>query len=150
MTARGRPPKPTEVKRRAGNPGKRPLPAESNVVALAPARGVPEPPVTLGADGMRLWERAWHEAIVWLSPQTDMDQVVEACRLVDDLEIARVRYRATREPSDGRIVTQLSKSMTEALSALGFNPTARARLGVAEVKRQSALEALLERRAARD
>jgi hypothetical protein len=43
-------------------------------------------------------------------------------------------------------VVALSKSLTEALSAIGFNPTARARLGVAEVRRQSALEALLEQR----
>jgi hypothetical protein len=110
------------------------------------AEGVPDAPSDLLLDGVRLWERAWGSAITWLSPDSDMEAVENACRLADDLAVARRRYRATSDPTDGRMVVQLSKSMADALSALGFDPTARSRLGVAEVKRASALEELLAKR----
>jgi len=146
----GRPPKPIEVKRRTGNPGKRPLPEPSNVVALKPASGVPAYPADLGVDGKQLWDRAWAAAITWLAPATDCEQVEEACRLADDVAAARTRYRATTDPADARALVALSKQLTEALSALGFNPTARSRLGVAEVKRVSALEKLVQARQQRN
>jgi len=124
----------------------RPLPEVASVTALPMADGVPEPPVDLLLDGRRLWERAWGAAITWLSPDSDMEAVEQACRVADDLAAARRRYRATTDPADGRMVVQLSKAMTDALSVLGFDPTARSRLGVAEVKRASALEELIARR----
>jgi hypothetical protein len=142
----GRPPKPVEVKRRTGNPGKRPLPKPSNVVALPPAAGIPAYPADLGLAGKRLWDRAWKAAITWLSPDSDGESVEEACRLADDLATARTRFRATTDPGDLRALVAASKQFTDALSVLGFNPTARARLGVAEVKRVSALEELVAKR----
>lgn len=151
IATNGRPPKPREQHRKAGTlrPSRHGTVEPSNVVSLAPARGVPEPPVEFGPDGMRLWERAWQEAVVWLAPVTDTDQVVEACRLADDITIARARYRATREPADARALGTISKLLQDALSSLGFNPTARTRLGVAEVKRMSALEELAAKRGTR-
>jgi phage terminase small subunit len=147
----GRPPKPLEQKRRTGrSPGRdtggRKLPDASNVVALPPAEGVPEYPADLGVDGRTLWDRAWASAITWLAPASDMGEVEEACRLADDVAAARKRYRATTDPGDARALVAVSKQLTEALSALGFTPVARARLGVAEVKRVSALEELLAKR----
>jgi hypothetical protein len=111
------------------------------------ADGTPEPPADIGLEGRDLWGRAWAAAVTWLSPDTDMTAVVGACRLADDLEVARRRYRATSDPGDGRAVVALSRELTAALSVLGFDPTARARLGVAEVKKLSALEELMARRA---
>jgi hypothetical protein len=102
-----------------------------------------------GLDARRLWERVWGDGITWISPASDMEAAEQACRLADDVEIARARYRATRDPSDGRMVVQFSKALTDALSALGFDPTSRSRLGVAEVKRASALDELIARRANR-
>jgi phage terminase small subunit len=96
--------------------------------------------------GQRLWNRAWNAALTWIAPGTDAEQIEEAARLADDVAAARQRYRATTDPADARALVAVSKQLTEALSALGFNPTARARLGVAEVKRASALDQLLERR----
>jgi hypothetical protein len=142
----GRPPKPTEIKRRTGNPGKRPLPKPSNVVALPPASGAPPYPADLDLAGRRLWDRAWNAAITWLSPDSDMEAVEEAARVADDVAAARERYRATRDPSDMRALVAAGKRLDEALSVLGFNPTARARLGVAEVKRVSALDELVAKR----
>jgi hypothetical protein len=144
---RGRPPKPVEAHKRAGTfRADRHGGSAEVVVALPMAAGVPEPPAELMLAGRSLWGRAWASAITWLSPDSDLDAVVLACSLADDLALARERYRATRDPADARAVVALSKEFTVALSDLGFNPTARARLGVAEVKRVSALDELLSRR----
>ena len=151
-----RPPAPMEHHRRVGRANGRkkadgrPLPDPSNVVALPPADGVPDFPAGLGLDGQRLWTRAWNAALTWIAPGTDAEQIEEAAHLADDVAAARKRYRATTDPADARALVALSKQMTEALSALGFNPTARARLGVAEVKRVSALEQLVQQRQSRN
>jgi hypothetical protein len=142
------PPKPIEQKRRTGNPGKRALPSESSMLVLPMADGVPDPPAELGLEGRGLWGRAWGHGLTWISPTSDMDAVVEACRVADDLAVARNRFHATTDPADGRAVVAMSKRLSEALSALGFTPTDRSRLGVAEVKRQNALETLIGRRQA--
>ena len=150
----GRPPKPLEQKRMTGrSPGRdsggRKLPEVAVVTALPMAAGVPDPPADLLLDGQRLWERAWGAAITWLSPDSDMEAVEQACRLADDMAAARKRYRATTDPSDGRMVKQFDDALAAALSRLGFDPTARSRLGVAEVKHASALERLIAARQAR-
>jgi hypothetical protein len=145
MAAMGRPPKPTEVKRRTGNPGKRPLPAVAQVVALPQADGTPDFPTGLAEDGQRVWRRIWQDGITWISPQSDREAAEEACRAADDVAAARRRYRATTDPSDARALVALGKRLDDALSALGFTPVARTRLGVAEVTRVSKLDALRQR-----
>lgn len=146
MARTGRPPVPREIKRRRGTARPDRDPDPGNVVALPPAAGVPAYPADLGLAGRRLWDRAWNAALLWIAPGTDAEQIEESARLADDVAVARTRYRATTDPADMRALVAASKQFTEALSALGFNPTARARLGVAEVKRASALDQLLERR----
>jgi len=148
---RGRPPLPMEVKRRRGrtadtDSGGRPIPVLGEVVTLPMAEGVPDLPAELGPAGADLWKQMWARAITWVSPDSDMAAVVEACLIADDLAVARRRYRATSDPKDAGALATLGKRFDAALSVLGFNPTARARLGVAEVKRVSALQSLLERR----
>ena len=142
MTA-GRPRKPVEQKRALGNPGRRPLPKLSTVSVLPMADGTPPPPTDLLLEGRDLWERAWNQAITWLSPVSDFKQVEHACRLADDLAVARKIYRTTRSGQDGRLVVHLSTEFMKALGTLGFTPSSRSQLGVAEVKRVSALEQLL-------
>lgn len=149
MARTGRPPKPIEEKRRLGNPGKRALPDVAEVVALRPADGIPDRPGELLTAGAALWDRIWTAGAIWIAPQTDSEAVAEVCRLTDDVAAARERYRATRDPGDLRALTAVSKLLQEALAALGFNPTARTRLGVAEVKAQNKLEELRDRRAKR-
>lgn len=146
MAAMGRPPKPAEIKRRNGNPGKRPLAILADVVALPMADGVPLIPPGIESAGADLWRELWQDGITWISPKTDMAAVTEACQAADDVAVARRRYRATSDPADARALATLGKRLDDALSTLGFNPTARSRLGVAEVRRASALEKLLERR----
>jgi hypothetical protein len=151
MATRGRPPAPLEVKRRRGRTGDtdsggRPLPKIAEVVTLPMAEGVPMLPVGIEAAGADLWRQVWQDGITWISPKTDMAAVIEACSAADDLAVARRRYRATSDPADARALATLGKRLDDALSTLGFNPTARSRLGVAEVKRASALQNLLAKR----
>ena len=147
MTA-GRPRKPLEQKRKTGrtmttDSGGRPLPEIANVTILPMAQGIPTPPSDLGLHGRELWEKAWDQAVTWLSPISDMKQVEHACKVADDLALAREVYRTTRDAQDGRLVVALNKSFIEALASLGFTPVSRSQLGVAEVKRVSALEQLI-------
>lgn len=149
---RGRPPKPLEQKRRTGrtpntDSGGRPLPRLAEVVILPQAEGMPDFPPDLDEAGKQLWRRLWQDGITWISPKTDLQAAEEACRAADDVAAARRRYRATTDPKDAAALARLGKRLDEALAQLGFNPTARSRLGVAEVKRVSALEKLLERKA---
>ena len=147
MTARGRPPKPIEVKRRTGrspgtDTGGRKLPDLASVVLLPMADGMPDFPAELDEAGRDLWRRVWQEGITWISPKSDMQAAEEACRAADDVATARRRYRATTDPKDAAALVSLGKRLDDALSMLGFNPTARSRLGVAEVTRVSKLDAL--------
>jgi hypothetical protein len=127
--------------------GGRKLPVLAEVVTLPQAEGMPDFPAGLGEDGQRVWRRVWQDGITWISPQSDLEAAEQACRAADDVAMARERYRATRDPADARAVVALAKRLDEWLSQLGFTPTARSRLGVAEVRRVSALDKLIERRA---
>lgn len=148
MTA-GRPPVPNEIKRARGTARPDRVPDESNVLQLPGAVGTPSAPVGLGLEGTSLWNQVWDGARLWLSPRTDMAAIEEACRLEDDIAIARERYRATRDPKDARALVALNRALTSGLASLGFDPAARTRLGVAEVKAASAIDKLLDRQAQR-
>lgn len=149
MAQMGRPPKPVEVKRRLGNPGKRPLQSPSLVLALPAADRVPLEPTGLLMPGQELWHRVWTQGISWISPATDLTAVEQACYLLDDLTVARERFRATRDPADGRMVNAFVQTLESSLGRLGFDPSSRSKLGVAEVKAASALTQLLDRRTGR-
>lgn len=146
MATNGRPPKPNEMKRATGNPGRRALPELAVVQTLPMATEIPDAPKDLGDKGIELWNRCWSMAITWLATSSDITAVEHACRTIDLLELASNKYRATLDSSDGRLVVALSKTLADALSVLGFDPTSRSRLGVAEVKRASALDNLIARR----
>jgi P27 family predicted phage terminase small subunit len=158
------PPVPTEIKRRRGNPGKRKLPELSRTVALAPADAIPPVPITLGQDGRAFWDRVWRVAHAWLSPELDLTAVESAAQLADQIVEMRAEISSDGlvllEPivtpagmvvGERRVPNPLLKELRAAekqlqswLSTLGFDPTARSRLGLAEVKRQSALQQLLQ------
>lgn len=175
MSPAGRPPKPTELKRRNGNPGQRRLPTP--VVLLPGGQGTPEPPSNLGPIALNRWPLIWETAQDWLNPGLDGPQVETICRLYDEISELRKLLEVhghlisepimtpkgpAIDPTSGEIVTKLvanpasrllraaEKQLQGWLSDLGFSPTARARLGLAEVKRQTTLETLLAQRANRN
>jgi P27 family predicted phage terminase small subunit len=155
--AAGRPPTPTERKRKLGNPGKRPLPAVSNVVALPPVTE-DTTPSQLGPAGRAVWELVTDQC-KWLA-RSDRPTLVMLCEKVDRRQDFMARLEgadpvlytdkgyAYANPLVGMLST-LETELTKLLSVLGLTPTDRSRLGVAEVKAQSNLEKLLQRRADR-
>lgn len=150
MSPAGRPAKPIEQKRRLGNPGHRPLPAEGTLVALDAADGIPEPPRPLLQAGTDLWERVWTEGSTWISPKTDIELLLMTCEMVDERWNLRIKVMQSNNMQMARRLDNLSRLIVSNLSLLGFTPSDRSRLGVAEVRAKSALEELMERRANRD
>jgi phage terminase small subunit len=147
----GRPPAPLEHHRRVGRQGSkadgRPLPALSETQSLEPAILVPTVPAALDDAGAALWEAIWSHGLTWISPQSDLEMVMLACVMADDLSYAR---RMARRGEDGSKwmaqATALGRNLQGILSELGMSPTARARLGVAEVKAKSILEQMAAKR----
>jgi hypothetical protein len=145
MTTRGRPPKPTEQKRLTGNPGKRPLPNQGEMVLLPSAYDIPEPHRPLLSAGRQLWDRIWGMGQTWLSPTTDIDLLLMTCELLDERWNLRIQVMSSNRPDERKALRELDRQLVANLSLLGFTPTDRTRLGVAEVKRQSKLEELKSR-----
>lgn len=157
MTA-GRPPTPTERKRRAGNPGKRALPEP--VVQLAAVASIPPAPPALGETGRAVWDRVWTAGQAWLSPTTDLDVLTRLCEAHEEREamrdqVAQDGYMVAGSMGQMRAhpllseIRALESQITKYESLCGFTPTDRARLGYAEVKRASKLDELIARRQAR-
>jgi P27 family predicted phage terminase small subunit len=150
----GRPPKPTERKRRAGNPGKKPLPTPISIVPAATS--TPEPPVELARAGTDLWRLIWNEASDWLAP-SDVPLVALLAQFADERErwltqaseegiTHTTRHGAIRVHPGIAEARRLEASMITCLSLLGLSPSDRSRLGLSEVRRMSSLADLLQRR----
>jgi hypothetical protein len=148
MSRTGRPPKPIEVKRITGNPGHRPLPDAGAIQLLPQASGVVEPPRALGEAGRALWDRIWAMGVQWISPTSDLEILLLTCEAVDERADLRLEVMASGDRQLRRGLRELDRQIMSSLSELGFTPTARSRLGVAEVKAASAIE--LMRQAARE
>lgn len=153
----GRPPVPAERKRRLGNPGKRDLPALTDVAALEPVTTTA--PAHLGASGAALWDNVTRGA-VWLA-ETDKPTLVMLCEKYDRREDFKARLAdsepvlftdkayAYPNPLVGMLST-LENEIAKLFSALGLTPSDRTRMGVAEVKAKNAFEEMLARRQQRE
>jgi hypothetical protein len=151
MARMGRPPKPIEQKRLTGNPGKRALPKEGSLVLLPSLYEVPEPPRPLITTAAKeLWERTWSMGQTWLSPSTDIELLLMTCEMIDERWNLRIKVLQDNRPEERRGLRELEKQIVNNLSLLGFTPTDRSRLGVAEVKRVSKLEELRAKRETKD
>jgi len=145
----GRPSKPIEQKRLLGNPGKRAMPDENSVVLLQQVEETPEPPRPLLKYGQDLWDRIWGMGATWVSDKTDLELLVMTCEMVDERWNLRVKVMQSDDAAMRRGLRELDRQIVSNLSLLGFTPSDRSRLGVAEVKAKSKLEELMERRANR-
>ena len=145
----GRPSKPIEQKRLLGNPGKRAMPDENGVVLLQQVEETPEPPRPLLKYGQDLWDRIWGMGATWVSSNTDLELLTMTCEMVDERWNLRVKVMQSDDAAMRRGLRELDKQIVSNLSLLGFTPSDRSRLGVAEVKAKSKLEELMERRANR-
>ena len=142
----GPPPVPNEVARRRGNPSKKSLPKDGDLVLLPGSKEPPAPPLPLKARGKALWDLAWREAHYWLAP-TDVHALALLCQDIDEREDLRKDVTASGDWRQRSALRALDKQITDKLQLLGFTPADRTRLGVAEVRVEDDLEAF--RKAAR-
>ena len=147
MARMGRPPKPIEQKRLTGNPGKRALPKEGSLVLLPSMYEIPEPPRPLVTTAAKeLWERTWSMGQTWLSPSTDIELLLMTCEMIEERWNLRIKVLQDNRPEERRGLRELDKQIVNNLSLLGFTPTDRSRLGVAEVKKATKMEELRAKR----
>ena len=142
------PAKPIEMKRKLGNPGKRAIPGEGTLVQIE--GGFREPLRPLGEAGYQLWTEVFEVGGLWISQKTDTQLLQMVCELLDRREILREEFLA--DPTERKVnmsLLETEKLIQSSLSLLGFTPSDRSRLGLAEVKAKSKLEELMERRANR-
>jgi hypothetical protein len=130
------PPKPIEAKRRQGTyrPDRDPSRGALAVVGAVE-------PAELQFSAAETLESVLRAGVVWLA-STDAPKVVLLREALEDYEALR-EARGTVPPKELRDArTEISKLMSD----LGFDPAARARLGLAEVKAASKLEELRSKR----
>jgi hypothetical protein len=141
----GRPNQPIELKRLKGTLRADRLPTGEPLRVLENSQGVPDPQGELGELGLAFWSQAW--ATPWLSQLSDYWLVLITAQALDERD--EVRSALAVSPGDRRLratLRELDKQVINSYSLLGFTPTDRSRLGVAEVKTESKLEQLIARR----
>jgi len=141
----GRPPKPTEVKRKLGNPGGRKLPDQTSIQMFDPIVSLPEPSRPLLKYGREFWDKVWLNGLQWISVNTDSELLLMTCELVDERWNLRVRVMQSNDWRERRALRELDDRIIRNLSLMGFTPADRSRLGVAEVRAISKMEALKRR-----
>ena len=127
-----------------GNPGKRALP--ENALAIPMVTEIPEPHRPLLKYGQELWDKVWSMGATWISPNTDTELLLMTCEMIDERWNLRVKVMQTDDARLRRGLRELDRQIVSNLSLLGFSPTDRSRLGVAEVKARSKLEELMAKK----
>lgn len=159
---RGAKPLPTEVHRARGNPSKKSLPgapAPETALAVVVAAEVPPVPVWCDDYGSAVWQVLWEAGRRHLSEKHD--QVLITMLVETMQERHRVREWLGSDTNNrwyttanGQTVThpavkqieQMNAQITAWLSMLGFSPSDRARLGLAEIRVANELDAFRQRK----
>ena len=109
------------------------------------AHHTPDPLRPLGPEGTKMWERIWQAGRAWISPTTDIEQVMMLCETMDErIQLRAVVFRGG-EWRDRVALRQLDYQITNMLSLIAFNPVERSRLGLAEVVAQTRIQELMQR-----
>lgn len=137
--------------RKARGDGRTPGGRELAKVAYTLVKREDAPPTPRGLQlrGRKEWDKIWASG-PWLNPDQDYAWVEMIARAYDDMDSFRKRVQ-----DDGLVVTGYAGQTTahpliaeirkceaviqKCLSVLGYSPTDRARLGMAEVKKENAL-----------
>lgn len=110
---------------------------------------MPEPLRRLEDSGMNFWRQAFQRGHTWLK-ETDLELLQVVCEQLDERDILRVfvldNVEAWHERSALRV---LERDLADNLKELGFTPTSRQKLGIAEIKAASKLDQLMERKSQR-
>lgn len=149
----GTPRTPNEILRKRGGEGhghRLSAVPEGQPLPRAKRGRPPKPPRELGEHGTALWRRVWGAGLDWITPVSDVEQVLVLCEMAD--EYVALRQRAMQpliaddvpltggEKRTYDTLRDLRKQYAQALGELGFSPAARARLSVGEVVPEDPLE----------
>jgi phage terminase small subunit len=119
------------------------------VMAVQHLTQIPEPLRRLEESGLQFWNNAFKQGSTWLK-ETDLELLQVVCEQLDERDILRVFVLENIEAWHERAALRtLEKDLSDNLKELGFTPTARQKLGIAEVKAQSKLDELMQRKANR-
>jgi hypothetical protein len=134
MARTGRPPTPIEVKKKLGTARPDRMPSGSLELAAVP----PVPRTLADERPIDAFDQVMAAGVSWLA-------LTDAPALGMLRESLAERQSMLEGGYDRAQLRAINKEITEMLGQLGFNPAARARLGLAEVKAASKLEELRER-----
>ena len=128
---RGNPAKPTAVKRKLGNPGQHYLPPPRAAVDESSIT-IPDPPRALAAPGRAVWDRAWQLGAAWIE-RVDQDALLIMCEQQDERHQLRSRVLRDGNHRERQGLRALDAQIASTLSAFGFTPADRSRLGIGEL-----------------
>lgn len=131
----GRPSKPVEQKRALGNPGGRPLTNGGAALAIVE----PIEPTMADQSPLSAFDQVMNDGVSWLA-RTDAPALALLRELLEERE--RMKAMLTEGMGNRSHLRDLDKQVISLLSQLGFDPAARSRLGLAEVKAASKLEGI--------
>lgn len=153
----GRPQKPLEQKRLTGrtpdtDSGGRPI--GKTLTLVEKTTTVPEQPEGLRARGQVEWAKIWESGSAWLHPDQDYPWIEQIARAWDDIETFRavvehdglVQTGSQGQPVAHPLIAEIRRcedTIRKCLSVIGFSPSDRARLGLAELQRQSKLQEMM-------
>jgi len=143
------PAKPLATKRALGTPGRKKLPDIAGTISLHAGRVEPHQPLDWA--GMLLWNRVFNQGQTWISPQTDVELLLLTCKQLDRQVILERQF--VEKPEDYHVHRQLldlEAALVRNLGLLGLTVDARSKLGLAEIKAESKLEALRRRQSDRE
>ena len=103
----------------------------------------------LSGEGLAFWRAVW--GCNWISHKSDYQLVLMTAEAISEREALRELVAEIPENLKARsALRDLERQIISQLALLGFSPSDRARLGIAEVKKESKLEELLRRKAERE
>jgi P27 family predicted phage terminase small subunit len=121
---------------------------------------VPRAPRGLARQGRTEWQKVW-TAGFWLKEDQDYHWVEQIARAYDDIasyrekveEVGLIVTGYNGQDAANPLIAEIRKceaTIRTCLSILGFSPTDRAKLGIAEAKARNALEEYLDNQARRN
>jgi hypothetical protein len=135
---------PSEIKAKRGT--LRPEDKRLMVAATKVEGGYLEPFRPLEFAGAQLWESAMLTGQNWIARNSDTHLLMMTCEQLDRREEIRSVIAETKDWHLYKQLNDLERLITSNLGLLGFTPSDRTRLGLAEVKTQSKLEELMARK----
>lgn len=136
--------KPTERKRRLGNPGMKTLPKDVKILDGFSHDETPEPLRPLSERAREAWDQAWTAGRFWMS-ESDLQVLQAWAEALDDY--LRWRVYAHQNPEDmdaSKRLERVRASFLKMSVELGLTPVARSRLQVAEVRVQEGVARLIQ------